>query len=203
MKGRNKNKRNKKSRSASQAKSNPGNGVQQYTGPSKLPSSSSRGDAIAVRLSLVANVSASAGGVIAYGAANNPSGYTEWSSWAALYQEYRVLSFLLEYKPHYIGFGGATTVNSQALIGYVDRNTGTATATTYSAAYNVQDCKFGNTSQPMTIRSRMSGATEAGWTNTSAPAGYVSHNLTAVGLTASQICGVAGLYLIVQFRNRF
>jgi hypothetical protein len=193
------NKRSSKRRT--NVRSNPSPAVIVYRGPMLLPKSSAA-DSVTIRMTSVTAVTASAGGVVSFQILNIPSSFADFSTYSGLYVECRVLALEGQYMPHYLGFGGATTVNSQAMVGYVDRNSGTAPFSSLANGWNFQDSKIGNTSKSMTLTWRMASTIEAQFTNVTAPISTGSLNLTAVGLTASQTCGVVFATLLVQFRNR-
>ncbi len=130
-----------------------------------------------------------------------------WTALAALYDEYRVLGLELEWITKYYpdssdAPGGAQLIGP--LYSVVDKADGTA-LTTVASAFEYESCHAHPLWGPGSNWKRewrMSGAEEAAFVSTSAPATIGSIKLAATSLTASIDYGVLFATLLVQFRGR-
>jgi len=181
---------------------NPPPGAQVYRGP--VPNSiNSANDYIVAELSLTQVLSTTATGSVSSQLAINPTGTPNFSAYAGLYEEYRVLAARLDYNPIALNFATTQVSTSVPLIVYVSRNSTLAIASTYALAAEYTDRIVVNTSEKWTKFWRMSGSLESQFYNTSGPASVGAFNV--VGPANGTVGINVGYYTITywtQFRNK-
>jgi len=154
-------------------------------------------------LTLVANLTASAGGVITP-VWSNPNAASEWSQLAALYEEYRVVGIRALYIPFYPHWGttSALALNQGGIVWYPLRN-GSVLATSAATAFAFAGAIPHAITDRAVVENRMSSTNESDFTNTSAPVGLFAVAAYGTGFTASTSYGTMFITWLVQFRSRF
>ncbi len=176
-----------------------------YRGPSRLPGEAAQNDAVVVQINNTGTLAASAGGQLAtvfdsYTQASTP---TDWSQFAQLYTEFRILSMEVEFAP-WNKYNQPTTNVLPPLYSVIDRANNTALGSlAQAAAYT--SCKMHEPSTHFIRTVKMQGAGEADWTpvGSSPPTDdrmYLKLYLT--GSTASINLYDFFTKVIVQFRGR-
>ncbi len=173
--------------------------VTRYLGPSRLPQDAvqNRTDVILLRSLLV--VSSSAGGVIDQVVDNNPSGYQDWTSVAALWDDYRVLSLLIEYFPY--NRYSKTTTNCKPWYSVFDRDS-TGALSSLNAAVQYESCKQVSVEDPWSREIKMSDVTDAGFITTASPSATFCMKGYQNGYSASTSYGEFFVSMLVQVRGR-
>lgn len=181
-----------------------------YTGPIWDRRFRENRNLVVVDLIAQGAISSSAGGII-----NNvfTSGSVTWptfSTWAGLYDEYRVLGMQLEFFPSN-RYSKATTVCNPGY-GVVD-HADSAALTTYAQAATYASARILSLEDPWTDRSeyrgssvpslviRMDGVEEAQWLPVASTSSFLAIKLYFNGLTASTGYGMFMLRGLVQFRG--
>lgn len=154
------------------------------------------------RLSLLGAVSTTAGGVLSYLQQNNPSGFTDWSSLSALFQEYRVLALKLTWIPLYTHWGTTTAqgwAQNIAII-YPWRDAGATAPATATAAFSIDGSKILELQKRTSIEIRMSNTLEAQYQNTRTPGSTFALGIYGASNVASTVLGNITAEILVQFR---
>lgn len=89
----------------------PSESVVVYRGPLKAPASSAPNDMVTVYMSYINTLTGSSVGLQSYHTTSQVSATNDWSKYAALYDEYRVLGFEVDYWP---AAGEGSTQNASA-----------------------------------------------------------------------------------------
>jgi len=154
-------------------------------------------------LTLVTNLTASAGGIITP-AWSNPNSASEWSQMAALYEEYRVVGLRAVYIPFYPHWGtsSALALNQGGIVWYPLRN-GSALATSAATAFAYAGAIPHAITDRAVVENRMSATNESDFTNTTTPVGLFAVAAYGSGFTASTSYGTMFITWLVQFRSRF
>jgi hypothetical protein len=156
-----------------------------------------------------AALSSSVGGIINTVVSSSPNTFANWSSYSAIYDEFRVLGMQLEYFPSN-RYSKVTTICMPG-IGVVDRSDST---TLSSASILYESTRQLSLEDPWTDRSEyrgssvpalkihMDGAEEGQWLSTTSTAASLFIKLYFSGLTASSQYGVYYVRALVQFRGQ-
>jgi len=181
---------------------NPPAGALVYRGP--VPNSiNSANDSIVTELSYTQVLSTTGTGSISSQLVINPSSAPNWTSFAGLYEEYRILAARVDYNPIALNFATTQVATSVPIITYVSRNSTLAIAATYALAAEFTDRIVTNTSEKWTKFWRMSGSIEAQFVNTSSTYSVGAFNVVgpASGTVGTNV-GYYTLTLWTQFRNK-
>jgi len=176
-----------------------------YKGPIIPAGFRAGNESFRTRLTFVQTISSDGGGLLAGNLINGASGFTNFSQFAALFGEFRVLAHRVKYMPGSIGFTTVGALLNGAMVWTIARNPAFAFPTTLLAAYDDSGAIIGNTSLPKTISVRASGFPELDWINTTGAGSGLSTwevNYVAAGLTASQVYGTIFQEILVEFRQR-
>ncbi len=148
-----------------------------------------------VRLAFDQAVTSDGSGAIASVISNSPVQAQNWTGYAAVFDEYRVLAMKVKFEPFW-------TVNCTfaPIASVIDRSDSTA-LTGYGLAERYASHKkaMGKAQFSQTIN--MSSVDEAGFTITSAPAANAWVKLYSSGNTASFTFGRLNVIMLVQFRG--
>lgn len=153
-------------------------------------------------LNLVTTISSNGSGVInnSFGT-TNPSSFPEWTSVAALFDEYRVLAGRLKFIPsNRYNKVVATQTCINPIFSVIDRDVVVTLATTNSAA-SYESCEMHDLEGPFTRTFRMTGSREAAFINVQSPVNLGSIALFANSLSATLQYGTVFYSLTVQFRG--
>jgi len=181
-----------------------------YTGPYKLPAASTNETVTTETLHFQGGTIAStaAGAIQSSVNIGDPSGSGAWAKFAAIYDEYRILSALIEYQPvdrYDAPLAVTVAINQPPLLIAVDRdsNPGVISASSISA---YESCRMVNLSDPFSIGMKMNGVREAAWQTTAGPSivarGFV-WSATTGSATVSTTFGYFLISWIIQFRGPF
>lgn len=142
----------------------------------------------------------SGSGVINSVFSNDPSGYNDWSSFAAVWDEYRVLGMTVHYAP-YNRYNQSLSIIVGPVFLFIDRDDGTV-QTTEALALNYESVKMKNLADPWKITAKMAGVAEATFITTATPVANLWIKSYASGLTNSITYGKTYISALVQFRGR-
>jgi len=203
-------KRNKKSKSRksgnrsslSNVSNPPGANIIRYRGPSRLPENV-HPEIKTVELHNAFSVTSTAGGVIDINAFSSQVRTLgdDFSSWAALYREYRVLSVRSEFHPDVIG-ATITSLLYKPIYTVVDRIDTSAVAAFANIESNTS-LRIFTLNQPWFREAKMEDTSEADFiaVNTDSPSPFGIKMFTT-GVTASTAYGRQLDRWVVQFRTR-
>jgi len=144
------------------------------------------------------SLASTVGGVVADVFGNNPSSASNWGDSNAVWGEYRVLAFRLEFYP-VNRYSKTTTVTFPVLVD-VDRRNSTA-LTSFSVAAARETCKMRSLEDPWHEEIRMTGSEESQFIAVSAPTALSWFKLYSTGLSVSTTYGLILVKYLVQFRN--
>lgn len=178
-----------------------------YKGPSRMiiPKNKIPDDSVVVQLTAINSVVSNGSGVIntVFDSANQAQAASDWSQFAALYSEFRVLSMDLELLP-WNRYNLPTTTVAAPLYVVEDRVSNTAINSLATVAgYDQFKAFLPSTHVRMVMR--MSGTGEAAWsdvTTTPSAADRMFIKLCSLGNTASTTYYDYVDRVMVQFRNR-
>jgi len=185
--------------------SGPPAGATSYNGPIMIRGGSRDSSMVLARLSDTGIISSNNIGVIAQVFTNIASNLQEWSSWASIYEEYRVLSFVVHWEPWYTNWVPITVgtgLASSPIMAYTDRNTGAPVISSYDAGYQHDTAVVRNISQRWTYSVRAAAVSEMTFQVTGSPANTFQIGIYSDTLTASTAYGLLCVEALVQFRNR-
>jgi len=135
---------------------------------------------------------------------NAANGFLDWSSFAALFVEYRVLCHRVTWVPNYLHFGqGANTLIQAPVIISLFRDAAGGTPASLAGAWDDGGAVVRQISERFAVQCNASGLPEMAWLNTRTPGPTWAINITADALTVSTVYGSAMQELLVEFRGRF
>jgi hypothetical protein len=170
-----------------------------YKGPVRSADSSNEVSIFRTRIISSSAATSSGAGVINTTFTTNPNGTNGWSSWVALFDEYRVLALELKYIPLWSVL--PTGVNGGTFIMVVDHDSVIA-LTSFNNACNYESFKIGPIDRGIKKTYRMNGTLESNWINTSSPTGLQGVKTYCNGLSNStQYGNFIGTFLI-EFRGK-
>jgi len=138
------------------------------------------------------------GGALVNVFTNNPSGFSNWSNIASVFDEYRVLGFQLSFEPY--NFNGSIVVT--APIAVVNDYDSASALTGYTLAGQFSSYEEYPGGRKWTKSVLMSGAENASFLSTSATAATFYMKVYSVGNTASIDIGRFSIKSIIQFRGK-
>jgi hypothetical protein len=153
------------------------------------------------RLVNSANCAASVTGLNTIIPLNGIQNALDWSSFATLYDEFRVLGARVHYQPQ-----NRYTTNNNPIVFYYDNDNTTLTPTTNNQALSYANCDYINTSTPH-VYDGIAVSTRDGpeiWCNTGTPnsqLGMVAL-FTTTSFGSSFTCGQVFIEYIAEFRGR-
>jgi len=179
---------------------NPPASVSVYSGPHRLPASAKNLRTVVTTLSSYDTSDFTTGvtGVLASAVNNDPSGYGDWSSLAAIYDDFRVLHMSL----HFVPISRYTTLLTKRPVLTAIDNDSTGVPTSYGATANFESAVIRSIEDPFSMEHSMSGPPDDDFITTIAPAATWAFKFYSDGNTASSLLGAALVTLIVQFRGR-
>lgn len=190
----------KKNKSNSGKQEKPSDSLVIYRGPIVTRDVGVADDSVVELLTYVTSISGGTLGVQYY-VGTNPSIATGWASFAARYDEYRVLGLQLEYWPHYPG--GNAAVSHSAGFGVVTHsavNPFPFTSVTNMVGYD--DWTPYQTSSHWKGQWRMAATEEAQYVSTASPiqTGYIGFFAPTASSTGTY--GYTTIAFRIQFRGR-
>jgi hypothetical protein len=153
-------------------------------------------DTYTTRLAYEASVSSDASGVWHAELGNSPTGFSNWASYAATFDEYRILGAELQFHP--VEYNGQL-VNQAPIVAVVDLDDATA-LTSYLLGARYPSSIEANGGRPFKLRYHMSGAENAQFVSTNAPVTTQWFKTYSTGNSASTQLGRVFIKFIVQFR---
>ncbi len=171
-----------------------------YRGPIGLPSSvRSMGELRTMELRWTDDIISSGAGVCNNVIANNPSLAEDWSSFAAIYNEYRVLGFRVTYKP-WNKYSKVTTTCAPGFVVLDNESSSSLTSTSQAVAYST--VKFETLEDTFVHEARMSDTEQADFNATSSVASSQWIKFYFDGLSNSATYGTIYVQLMVQFKGQ-
>ncbi len=179
------------------------NALTAYNGPIHLPTKDGLDDTpIKVNLSFTSQISASGAGIIAgYVANSDVTVSSDWSSFAATYQEYRVLGIEVKYMNYFNGSYSSSLLQGAGAICSNHVST-IAAPSSLDQVVQVADHKPWRTSTPVVKAWRARGTEELAFTPTSTTATHGGVQYYATVGTPSAFYGIIYITFIVEFRSR-
>ena len=185
---------------SSEGGSNPPANALNYSGPIQTMKEKNEASLIAVCITNSANLTSDGAGIIDLVIGDSPAGAPDWSSWSAIYDEYRVLGWEVSFIPAN-QYTKLSTV-CQPLLGVIDRADGTALSA-YTVAVQYGSVKDLSLENKWKLTTKLAGSTEeAQFSRTGAPSTKTWMKFFANGLTASTNYGLYIVRRRVQFRAR-
>jgi len=142
--------------------------------------------------------SSSSPAVIAPTISNNPSSCANWSSFATVFDEYRVLGLMIKFFP-WNRYSKVSTVTTP-IYWVVDRNNLTA-LTGVGQATQYESVQQKSLEDPWSMSTKMYSVEEAQFLNTGSPASTYAFKGYATFLSNSTTYGDLIVYMRVQFRG--
>jgi hypothetical protein len=167
-------------------------------------------NSIVVDLFSSGQLTSSAGGIINQVFTSSSTSFQNFSTWAGLYEEFRILGIQLEFYPN--NRYSKTTTSCIPGFGVVD-HADTSALTSAAQALGYASCRILSVEDPWSDRSeyrgssvpalriRMAGAEEAQWLPTASTAGLLAIKTYFTGLTASTQYGLFLFRALAQFRG--
>ncbi len=181
------------------AKVSPDPTVLIYNGPPKLPQAREENRTETLELKSVLSLTSSVAGVIDTVIDNNPSGYLDWSSIAALWDEYRALSLMVHYFPYNRYSKSTTTCRPWYQV--VDRDSN-GVLSSVNAAAQYESCVLRSLEDPWTAICKMIASPSGDFKTTASPSFTFCIKGYQTGLSASTTYGEVLITLLVQVRGR-
>jgi hypothetical protein len=180
---------------------NPPSSAIVYNGPIIKKSDRQQNDVEDVLLKFTGVVTSTAGGVIDTNYGNDPASYSisDWTNLAALFDEYRVLGFQVEFYPN--NRYSKTTVNCTPAIVLIDRIS-SATLGSYQAAIDHESAKKVSWEDPWVEVAKMTSIDEAAFISTASTSPNTWIKFYSSGLSVSTEYGRMFVYLRIQMRGR-
>jgi len=181
----------------------PPSGATSYHGPITPPIRTLDVDMVVVRLTATFGVSSTISGSIGQGYPNNPSTFTEWANFAAIYEEFRVLAAKYTFIPNYVNYVLSTSTNAQAPVVYtVQRDPSLSVPPTIATAFQSGNARIKSISQKDVFVVRAGTVQEMAFSTTALGGTTWQFSQTAQSLSVSSVYGVMFEELLVQFRCR-
>jgi len=163
---------------------------------------------IKIKLRVTATVASNAGGQITFAYSNDPSGLQDWSSVAALYDEYKVKGLKIQFYP-YLPNDPSGTTGYLPLYTVIDQNSATTPLTSVNDAIQYENMKAFNMYRPWKIFRRfekITGSTSAqvnnGYMPTASPVATACMAFYGVGYDISTSYGSVIVTAYLTLRNR-
>lgn len=177
---------------------NPSPNSVSYTGPIMDAASAEQNDTISIAFAYTAALTSNGSGVIAVAYGSTPTSASDWSSMAAIWEEYRVLAWEVIYRP---SNRYSRAVVTQPIIAVIDRANSTILGS-YTGAASHESARFRDLDDPFNIRLHMSGTDESAWQLTASAVNVNWIKFYADTLANSTQYGLVFVRARVQFRGR-
>lgn len=182
---------------------NPSASATIYRGPLRTPIADGDNQTTTVMISATGSLTTNGGGVAT--GIKTTGGVTEtseWASWSALYQEWRVLAFEWSFNPtHRDAYVTSDQVPALGAAAIFHQPSYTQ-ATSVAELVNNRTFKEFNTARPLTLHWKMSGPDESTFQRVADAASYGGVDYYADGGTASTTMGRFFVRYLVQFKGR-
>lgn len=170
-----------------------------YNGPGRLPQHLAENVTEVLELKAVSLFTSDVSGVIATVINSDPTGYQDWTSIAALWDDYRALCLTVEYFPY--NRYSKTTTNCKPLYTVFDRDS-TGALSSLNAAAQYESCVQSSVEDPWKRVLKMTDVVDAQFLTTASPSATFSFKSFQNGYSASTTYGEALVTLLVQVRGR-
>jgi len=155
------------------------------------------------RLSQVLSTASSPGGDISVSILADPSSAADWTNFAALYGEYRVLGMRVRWVPKKHNWVNSVDTSISNVLAYgIMRNATSPVPVTVDAAFRNTNVGLGQLDSPHRSNSRAGSAQEMLFRNTASPGAFWYYYLVANGASNGTVYGSLFVEWIVQFRAR-
>lgn len=173
-----------------------------YRGPIVLPTNDGLDNRTTkVNVSRWATMSSSPAGVAAYSVSSDPGSCSDWTSLAAVYQEWRCVGFQVKYVPFYKYAQVGGIGPSVGAVCNVHTPAAAAPASLDAVLQNATH-KSVHSHTPWTMHWRMHSIEEAVWTTTSAATDHGSIQWYLNQMTSSSDYGLVHITYLIEFRGR-
>lgn len=173
-----------------------------FRGPIRAPSAGVVTDDAIVRMSFAGYPTGTSVGMQNYYSTANVSSCTDWTNLAAVYDEYRVLGYEIDYFPSYSG-GNASVVQCAGLAITTHQPNNPFPFTSIGTMAGYQDWKPFDTGKPLKLEWKMDSVEEAQFASTTGTLpvfGYTGY--WAPYATSTSQYGIQLLTYVVHFRGR-
>lgn len=177
-----------------------------YRGPIRLPRSVAQADTTVIQMTYAQGQSANVSGVLAFSLSNIPNAFTSWASISAMWDEYRVIAMEVIWQPNYmpcvgVASGSTPFMQPNTVVVAWDRDSAGAPAS-LASVWDYASAQCHNICSKFTLKIKMTGSEDAGFTNVSSPVATWYYKFYSTGLTASVAYGNIFSRILVQFRGR-
>jgi len=189
-------------RKSTKSKVSPSASALTYRGPYQLPGSAEQNTLYTIETKSVLTLTSSAAGVIDAVYDNNPVGYQDWSSIAALWDEYRPLSIKVQFKPNN-RYSKTTTVTVPIYV-VIDRDS-VGAISSKNQAIQYESCKIRSLDDPWSQGCKavaMTGLQTHQWITTASTAATFCIKVYATGCSNSTQYGDVIVTALIQVRGR-
>jgi hypothetical protein len=202
-------KKSKPKKSKATGEKETADGALSYSGPFRPPINLAARKKYTTLLNYATQtISSDAAGVITGNVGiGNPSGAASWTKLAAVFDEFRVLSCVIQYNPvdrYDAPLAITTAVSQPPLLILIDRDSSASPASVATAS-GYESCKQVGLSDPFMITYRMNGVREATFVTTSTPTNSPARGFEWIASASSSTVSVTFGYLfiswLVQFRG--
>jgi hypothetical protein len=197
MKMKKQNKKSKTRRSSQLSSRNPSSQALIYRGPVTLPQEELATTTVLYDYPLTS----SAGGVVSDVFADIPNGSPDWTGFSAVYSEYRILAFKIQFIPLLTGAAIAANLYNVLYIVWSTDASVTPLAS-YTDAVNHPVKRAGSLNQNLSLTHKMTGAEESLFVDVTSGVVDYTFKTFSTGLTPSTNYGRYLLTLVIQFRGR-
>jgi hypothetical protein len=190
-------KSNKKTRNGSRKSTVSSSTILKYNGSAILPKSMGQAKVEPLNFSTYIALNASVGGTVdlVYGTGLVTSA-NDWTSTAAIFNEYRVLAMELEFQPIV-----SYTSSYPPVYWVLDRNA-SGTLGSYVVCANHESANLKSSRYPHKVVIKMDGPDEAVWTSTSTTFSWGWIKVFGTNFATSQNVGLINLRFLVQMRGK-
>ena len=173
--------------------------AEEYRGPIISKAGKEETDLHTVNLFYIAELISTGGGVVNNVLDDNPSNCSEWSNFAALFHECRVLGAQLDFYPQN-RYSKSTTI-TRPLAALTDRESSSAIAS-YAAAFNHPSARMVSLDDPFTVVWKMQNAEESQFMAAGSTVAKHWFKFYADTVSNTTTYGIYRVTLLVQFRGR-
>jgi len=172
-----------------------------YTGPTRIPLAEQERETSTVTMHYgPGDVSSNGSGAVLGTYTDDPSGYIDWSSLAAVWDEYRVLSMTVHWLP-YNKYNHPTNAIVGSGFSALDRDDVTS-LTTESTILEYSSARAHLLTDKWSRTCKMAGIQDSQWITTATPVPTKCVKFVSQGNTPSFLFGKVYIEALVQFRGR-
>ncbi len=172
-----------------------------YHGPIVSKKAKAENETIVTNLNFTGLLTSTAGGAIDSFYSNDPASYAiaDWTNLAAVWHEYRVLGFRVEFFPY--NRYSKTTVVCTPMIVVVDRADASLLGS-YQTGMDHSSAKKVSLEDPWIMEAKMASTEEAAFISTGSTSAQTWIKFYSSGLSVSTVYGRTFVYLLLQLRGR-